>query len=381
LKPASVKHLVRFALCCFVALIATARAAEPPQPSVAARAWLLMDASSGQTLASSNATERVEPASLTKLMTAYLVFGALKEKRLSLDQAVPVSERAWKAGGSRMFIQPRVPVTVGELIQGMIVQSGNDACTALAEAVGGSEENFAELMNREAKRLGMAGTRFANASGLSDPQHYTTAQDLAVLAAALIRDFPEYYAYYSQKDYRYNNITQQNRNRLLWLDPNVDGVKTGHTAAAGYCLIASARRDKRRMLSVVLGASSESSRAQESQKLLNHGFLFYDGVQLYEKGKPISVLPVWKGSEGHLKAGVRSDLSVTVPRGMSDKLKAELVSRQPLVAPIPAGQRVGTIRVTLDGKTVGEYPAVALEAVGPAGLFGRAVDTVRLWFK
>jgi D-alanyl-D-alanine carboxypeptidase (penicillin-binding protein 5/6) len=381
LKPASVKHLVRFALCCFVALIATARAAEPPQPSVAARAWLLMDASSGQTLASSNATERVEPASLTKLMTAYLVFGALKEKRLSLDQAVPVSERAWKAGGSRMFIRPRVPVTVGELIQGMIVQSGNDACTALAEAVGGSEENFAELMNREAKRLGMAGTRFANASGLSDPQHYTTAQDLAVLAAALIRDFPEYYAYYSQKDYRYNNITQQNRNRLLWLDPNVDGVKTGHTAAAGYCLIASARRDKRRMLSVVLGASSESSRAQESQKLLNHGFLFYDGVQLYEKGKPISVLPVWKGSEGHLKAGVRSDLSVTVPRGMSDKLKAELVSRQPLVAPIPAGQRVGTIRVTLDGKTVGEYPAVALEAVGPAGLFGRAVDTVRLWFK
>jgi D-alanyl-D-alanine carboxypeptidase (penicillin-binding protein 5/6) len=356
-------------------------AADPPQPSVAARAWLLMDVSSGQALASSNATERVEPASLTKLMTAYLVFVALKDKRLALEQTVPVSERAWKAGGSRMFIQPRLPVTVAELIQGMIVQSGNDACMALAEAVAGSEESFVELMNREARRLGMTGTRFANSSGLPDAQHYSTAQDLAILATAIIRDFPEYYAYYAQKDYRYNNVTQQNRNRLLWLDPNVDGLKTGHTSAAGYCLIASARRDKRRMLSVVLGASSESSRAQESQKLLNHGFIFYDGVGLYERNKPISSLPVWKGSSSEVKAGVRSDLTVSVPKGMGDKLRAEMVSQQPLVAPIPAGQRVGTIRVTLEGKAIGEYPAIALEAVGPAGPFGRAIDTIRLWFK
>jgi D-alanyl-D-alanine carboxypeptidase (penicillin-binding protein 5/6) len=372
--------------CAFYALMFVLAAgpvgsAEPPQPSVAAKAWLLMDVTSGQTLAAANAGERFEPASLTKLMTAYVVFGALKEKRLALDQTVPVSTRAWKAGGSRMFIQPRLPVTVGELVQGMIVQSGNDACIALAEAVAGSEENFAELMNREAKRLGMTGTHFVNASGLPDAQHYSTAQDLAILAAALIRDFPEYYGYYSQKDYRYNNITQPNRNRLLWLDPNVDGVKTGHTDAAGYCLIASARRDQRRVLSVVLGASSESSRAQESQKLLNHGFLFYDDVALYEKGKPIRLLPVWKGSGNELKAGVRADLHVTVPKGMADKLKAELVSQQPLVAPVPAGQRVGTIRVTLDGKLLGEYPAVALEAIGPAGFVGRTIDTVRLWFK
>ena len=359
-----------------------ARGAEVPPPPVAAHAWLLMDVTSGQTLGAVNATERLEPASLTKLMTAYLVFEALKEKRLSLEQNVPVSERAWKAGGSRMFIQPRLPVTVDELLQGVIVDSGNDACIALAEAVAGTEEAFAEHMNREAKRLGMANTHFTNASGLPDPAHYTTAQDLATLAAALIRDFPEYYPrYYSQKEYRYNNITQPNRNRLLWLDPNVDGVKTGHTEAAGYCLIASARRDKRRVLSVLLGASSEASRAQESQKLLNFAFLNYDDVPLYSAGKPVSELPVWKGSARRLKAGVASDLYVSVPRGMGDKLKAELVSQQPLLAPVQAGQRVGTIKVALEGKPLAEYPAVAMETVGVAGPFGRAIDTVRLWLK
>jgi D-alanyl-D-alanine carboxypeptidase (penicillin-binding protein 5/6) len=359
-----------------------ARAGEPPQPAVAARAWLLMDVTSGQTLGSVNAAERFEPASLTKLMTAYIVFEALKEKRLALEQTVPVSERAWKAGGSRMFIQPRLPVTVGELLQGVIVQSANDACIALAEAVAVTEYAFADHMNREAKRMGLANTHFTNSSGLPDPAHYSTAQDLAMLAAALIRDFPEYYQrYYSQKEYRYNAITQPNRNRLLWLDPNVDGVKTGHTDAAGYCLIASAKRDKRRVLSVVLGASSESSRAQESQKLLNHAFLNYDDVPLYEKGKVVSELPVWKGSERRLKAGVPSDLFVSVPRGMGDKLKAELVSQQPLLAPVSAGQRVGTIRVALEGRPLGEYPVVAMEAVGVAGIFGRGIDTVRLWVK
>jgi serine-type D-Ala-D-Ala carboxypeptidase (penicillin-binding protein 5/6) len=368
-------------LLALAAISLCALAAEPPQPQVVARAWLLMDVTSGQTLAARNAQERMEPASLTKLMTAYLVFAALREKKLSLEQTVPVSERALKAGGSRMFIHPRVPVTVGELVQGTIVQSGNDASIALAEAVAGSEDDFAELMNREAKRLGMENTHFMNATGLPHARHYSTAQDLGILAAAIISEFPEYYGYYSQKQYRYSNITQPNRNRLLWLDPNVDGMKSGHTGTAGYCLIASAKRDKRRMLSVVLGASSESARAQESQKLLNHGFLFYDDIALYERGKPVSLLPVWKGSERQLKAGVRSDVYVTVPKGMADRLKAELVSQQPLVAPIAAGQKVGTIRVSLEGKQVGEYPAVALEPVGVAGLFGRTLDTLRLWLK
>jgi D-alanyl-D-alanine carboxypeptidase (penicillin-binding protein 5/6) len=372
--------IFRFLLLLSLSLAVPALA-DVPKPSVAARAWLLMDVSSGQTLDGLNIEERMEPASLTKLMTAYLVFSALQEKRVSIEQVVPVSERAWRAGGSRMYIEPKKPVTVGELIHGMIVQSGNDACIALAEAVAGSEDNFVVLMNREAKRLGMSGTHFTNSSGLPDPKHYTSARDLALLVSALIRDYPEQYRYYAIREYRYNNITQQNRNRLLWLDPNVDGVKTGHTEAAGYCLIASARRGERRMLSVVLGASTESARAQESQKLLNHGFLFYDAVRLYEKGKPISDLPVWKGTDNQVGAGVPSDLYVTVPKGMGEKLKAELISQQPLVAPIASGQRVGTIRVTLEGKTVREQPAVALKSVGVAGIFGRAWDTMRLWFK
>lgn len=355
--------------------------AQVPAPVLAARAWLLMDVAAGQTLASQNAEDRVEPASLTKLMTAYIVFSSLREKRLALEQNVPVSERAWRAGGSRMFIDPKKPVTAGELIQGMIVQSGNDACIALAEAIAGSEEAFAQIMNREAKRLGMNHTQFANSSGLPDAKHYSTARDLAILAAAIIRDFPEQYRYYSVREFRYNNITQQNRNRLLWLDPNVDGMKTGYTEAAGYCLIASSKRGSRRLLSVVLGANSESARAQESQKLLNHGFLFFDQVRLYEKGVSVSALPVWKGSENTLKAGVSEDLRISVPKGMGDKLKAEMLSLQPLVAPIGAGQRVGTIRVSLDGKPIGEYPAVALESMAVAGIIGRAWDTMRLWFQ
>jgi D-alanyl-D-alanine carboxypeptidase (penicillin-binding protein 5/6) len=298
---------------------------------------------------------------------------------VTLEQAVTVSEQAVKAGGARMFLQPGVSVTLGDLLQGMIVQSGNDACIALAEAVSGSEAAFVDAMNREARRLGMVGTHFANASGLPAAQHYSTAQDLARLTASLIREYPEYYRFYSQKEFRYNNVTQPNRNRLLWLDPNVDGVKTGHTEAAGYCLIASARREKRRMLSVVLGASGESARAQESQKLLNHGFLAYDDVLLYEKGKPVSEIPVWKGSERRLKAGVRADLYASVPKGMSERLKAELVSHQPLMAPIASGQQVGTIRITLDGKPLAEHPALALESVAPAGILGRLFDSVRLW--
>jgi D-alanyl-D-alanine carboxypeptidase (penicillin-binding protein 5/6) len=350
-------------------------------PPIAARSWLLMDVSSGQSIASRNSDERIEPASLTKLMTAYLAFTALRQKTVFLAQTVSVSARAWRAGGSRMFIQPNKPVTVEELLHGMIVQSGNDACIALAEAIAGAEEVFVQMMNREAQRLGMKNTNFTNASGLPNPKHYSTANDLALLTAALIRDFPDYYRLYSEREYRYNNITQHNRNRLLWLDPNVDGVKTGHTENAGYCLIASAKRGPRRLLSVVLGASSDNLRAQESQKLLNFGFQSYDSVRLYQKEHPVSTLEVWKGSASRLRAGVSGDLFVTVPKGQEAKLKADLVSEQPLVAPIAAGQRVGTLRVTLDGKPFAEYPVVALESVAVAGFFGRAWDSFRLWFK
>jgi D-alanyl-D-alanine carboxypeptidase (penicillin-binding protein 5/6) len=362
-------------------LPALAFADAPPPPAVAAKAWLLYDFTSAQEIASANEHERIEPASLTKLMTAYLAFSALKQKTLTLDQVVPVSERAWKQPGSRMFIEPGKPVKVEELLHGMITQSGNDACIALAEAIAGSEEVFVQMMNREAQRLGMKDTHFVNATGLPDPKHYSTAYDLGLLAASLIRDFPEYYPLYAEREYRYNNINQPNRNRLLWLDPHVDGMKTGHTEEAGYCLIASAKRGTRRLLSVVLGTNTDGARAQESEKLLNYGFQFYDAAKLYDKGQTVSTLEVWKGTESRLKAGFLSDFYVSVPRGQGDQLKADLVSVQPLVAPISVGQKVGTVKVTLQGKVLGEYPAVALENVPVAGFFGRAWDSIRLWLK
>ena len=373
----TLKHLLALLLL----LPALAFADTPPPPSIAAKAWLLYDFTGRQPIASANEHERVEPASLTKLMTAYLAFSALKQKTLTLDQVVPVSERAAKAPGARMFIEPTKPVKVEELLHGMITQSGNDACIALAEAIAGSEEAFAQRMNRAAKRLGMKETNFDNATGLPDPKHYSTAYDLGLLAVALIRDFPEYYPLYSLHEYRYNNITQPNRNRLLWLDPNVDGMKTGYTENAGFCLIASAKRGPRRLLSVVLGANSDSGRAQESLKLLNYGFQFYDSVKLYGKDQAVSTLEVWKGAASRLKAGFQSDFYVSVPRGQGDQLKADLVSMQPLVAPISAGQKVGTVKVMLQNKLLGEYPVVALENVAVAGFFGRAWDSMRLWFK
>lgn len=375
--PAMVRFLLAFLLVGF-----NVHAGGPQAPSVIGKSWMVVDLSSGQVLAAEKPAERFEPASLTKLMTAYVVFVALRDKKLALDQRVNVSERAWRAPGSRMFIEPRRPVSVEQLIHGMVVQSGNDACIALAEAVAGSEEVFVQMMNREAERLGMKNTRFMNASGLPDPQHYSTAEDLYLLSAALIRDFPaEYTRYYSQKEYRYNNITQPNRNRLLWLDPSVDGVKTGHTEAAGYCLIASSHRGGRRLLSVLLGSTSESARAQESQKLLNWGFQFFDSVKLYGAGEAVRSLEVWKGAADAVEVGVKDDVFLTVPKGEAEKLKAELVSQQPLVAPLASGQRVGMLRVTLDGNPYGEYPLVALEEVGAAGFFGRAWDTLRLWMK
>ena len=353
----------------------------PPAPAIAARAWLLLDFQSRQVIAARNLDDRVEPASLTKLMTAYLVFDALRQKRLAPEQVIPISEKAWKADGSRMFVEPRKPVTADELIHGMIIQSGNDATIALAEAVGGSEESFAALMNKQASRMGLANTHFVNATGLPDPQHYSTARDLATLAANVIRDFPEHFPLYSVREYRYNNITQYNRNRLLGADPTVDGMKTGYHAAAGYCLIATALRPPRRLVSVVLGTDSETARAQESQKLLNYGFQFYDTVRLYQKGQPVGTIPVYKGAQGEVKAGFREDFHLSVPRGMADRLKATMESMQPLVAPVAEGQRVGTLRVTLDDKPVGEYPVVALEPIGVASMLGRAWDSLRLMIR
>ena len=362
-------------------LACAALATEPEPPAVAARAWLLVDLTSGQTLAGRNPDERIEPASLTKLMTAYLAFSALKAKSLAPTQSVAVSQRAWRSGGSRMFIEPQKPVTVEELVRGLVVQSGNDASIALAEAVAGTEAAFVERMNREAARLGLKDTRFANSTGMPGPGHYSTANDLALLAAALIRDHPDYYRLYSEREFRYNDITQQNRNRLLWLDPNVDGMKTGYTESAGYCLVASARRGGRRLLSVMIGAASDRLRAQESQKLLNFGFQSYEALSLFQKDEVIGKLQVWKGARPEMRAGVAADVHVTVPRGSADKLKAELVSRQPLVAPLARGQSVATLRLLHDERLIGEYPVVALDPVPVAGFFARAWDAVRATFR
>jgi D-alanyl-D-alanine carboxypeptidase (penicillin-binding protein 5/6) len=355
-------------------------AGSPVAPTVAAASWVLVDTLSGQTLGGSNADERRDPASLTKLMTAYIAFGALRAKTIVSSQMVTVSQRAWKAEGSRMFIEPRKAVSVDELLHGVIIQSGNDASIAVAELVAGSEEAFVERMNQEAARLGMAATHFTNATGLADPQHYSTAADMARLTAALIRDFPEYYPLYSQKEFRYNNITQSNRNRLLWTDPYVDGVKTGHTDAAGWCLVASAKRGDRRLVSVVLGAGSDSARAAESQKLLNWGFQSFDTVSLYQSGKPVTTLRVWKGAKHDVGAGFVADRYLTLPKGKADKLALTLESKEPLVAPVLNGQPVGTVKVALEGKPVAEFPLIALEEVPLTNLFGRAVDTVKLWF-
>ena len=353
----------------------------PIPPSLAAKSWLLLEMGSNQMLTSEKPDERLEPASLTKLMTAYLTFAAIHKKTIALEQAVPVSEKAWRTGGSKMFVRVDTQVPVEDLIKGMIVQSGNDACVTLAEAIAGSEENFAQMMNREAQRLGMKSSSFRNSTGLPDPEHYTTARDLSLLASALIRDFPEEYKkYYSMKEFTYNGITQPNRNRLLYIDPTVDGVKTGHTEAAGYCLISSALRDKRRLLSVVLGTASDSARASESQKLLNWGFISYDAVSLYTKDQAVASLRVWKGAQKEVKAGFTSDLSIAVPKGYADKVKSEFVAEPRLIAPIEAGQKLGTLKVTVDDKVYGEYPVTALENVSLGNIFIRILDTIRLWF-
>jgi D-alanyl-D-alanine carboxypeptidase (penicillin-binding protein 5/6) len=355
--------------------------ATSPPPAIGAPAYLLIDYASGQGIVAENADERREPASLTKLMTAYLMFAALRDKTITAAQTVPVSKEAWHAQGSRMFIEPRKAVSVDELLRGTIVQSGNDAAIALAELVAGNEAAFADRMNAEAARLGLANTHFVNATGLSNPQQYSTAGDLAQLAAAIIRDFPEFYPLYSLREYRYNNITQPNRNRLLWIDPYVDGMKTGHTDAAGWCLIASAKRGDRRLLAVVLGGASDAARTSDAQKLLNYGFQAYDTVQLYSSGKAVSNLRVWKGESREVAAGFVTDQFLTLPKGRADKLALSMIAIEPLVAPVVKGQRLGTVKVSLDGKAMAEFPLVALDDVPTANIFNRAWDTMRLWFK
>ncbi len=369
------------ALLCLFSL--PARADEPP-PALAARAWVLIDHASGQLLAAQNPEQKVEPASLTKIMTSYLAYAALRDGKLKRDQVVPVSEKAWKAIGSRMFIEPKKPVTVEELLHGMVIQSGNDASIALAEAIGGSEEAFVNLMNAEARRLGLANTHYMNATGLPDPAHMTTAADLARLTTALIRDFPEDYRLYAQKDYTYNKIKQPNRNRLLWLDATIDGVKTGHTETAGYCLIASRHDGARRLTAVVLGTASDQARAQETLALLHYGYRAYDAVKLYDQGQALSQLKIYKGAQGTVGAGFPRNFVVSLPKGVAgagDRLKVEVASRQPLIAPVRQGDTVATLRLLLDGKPYGEYPLAALVDVPVAGLLGRAWDGVKLWFQ
>jgi len=354
--------------------------AQQPALTIAAKAYYLVDFQTGQALAGQNVHERIEPASLTKLMTAYVTFSALKQNRITLNQAVQVSERAWRMEGSRMFIEPNKPVTVDELIKGMIVQSGNDACIALAETIAGSEEIFVHMMNKEAARIGMKNTHFTNSSGLPDPEHYSSAYDLALLASSIIRDFPEFYPLYSLKEYTYNGITQPNRNRLLRLDPHVDGLKTGWTKAAGYCLITSSIRDKRRLISIVIGSDSANVRSIESQRLLNYGFQFYDTLHLYSKNQEVTTIQLWKGEQNLLKAGFSRDIYFTLPKGQAEQLKATMEFQQPLIAPVHAGQKVGTVKFTLNGKPMATYPLVALKKVDAANIFGRTWDSVKLFF-
>jgi serine-type D-Ala-D-Ala carboxypeptidase (penicillin-binding protein 5/6) len=354
---------------------------EIPAPAIAAKAFVLYDPQSEQMLASQAPTDRYEPASLTKVMAAYVAFQALRDKKITLTQTVPVSEKAWRAEGSRMFIDPKKPVTVDDLLRGMIVQSGNDASIALAEAVAGSEESFVQLMNKHAQRLGLKNTNFTNSTGLPQPNHHASAEDMARLAAALIRDFPEEYKLYAQKDFTYNKITQANRNRLLWQDPTVDGMKTGHTEAAGYCLIASGKRGERRLISVVMGTASDAARAQESQKLLNFGFQFSDTRRLYKKGDVLSTPEVFKGTANNAKLGFDKDLWLTLPREKFTNLKATITTTQPLLAPLAQGQKAGIMKLTQDDKVIAEVPVVALEAVPVAGVLGRGWDAIRLLFK
>ena len=371
-------------------VFAMAQVAAPVPPEIAARNYLLVDVTAGQVLGAKDIDAPVEQASLTKLMSAYVVFDALRAKKITLEQKMPVSERAWKMPGSRMFIDPKMQVPVNDLLSGMIIQSGNDATMALAEAVGGTAENFVKMMNDQAKALGMKNTTYKNPEGLTEPGHLTTARDLSVLAQRLMHDFPEYMHYYATKHYAYPGTPASNgnnRNALLFRDPTVDGLKTGHTNAAGYCLVATSKRDlpnvgQRRLLSIVLGTTSEKARANESQKLLNWGYTAYDAVKLFDADQPVATPAVWKGAANAVKIGrAGGPIVVTVPAGTGGKLTTEVVRQDPLIAPIAKGQSMGVLKVKSGADVVAEVPLVALEAVEQAGFFGRLWDTIRLWIK
>jgi len=390
----------------FAALVATlclSAAAQTPQPpEVAARAYLLLDVTANQILASKELDMPVEPASLTKLMSAYLVFDALRTKKLDLKQTLPVSERAWKMPGSRMFIDPKMQVPVEDLIKGMIVQSGNDATMALAEGVGGSAERFVQMMNDQARVLGMKSTSYKNPEGMAEAGHTTTARDLSILATRLMADFPDYVGFYAIKKYRYPGTpaaNDSNRNLLLFRDPTVDGLKTGYTEAAGYCMVATATRDftslanpgspagtlatagSRRLLSIVLGTASENARSNESQKLLNWGYTAFEAVKLFEADQAVVSANIWKGTQSTAKLGRPQAIVVALPKGTAAKLKTQVVRTDPLVAPIAKGQPLGTLKILAGEQVVGEVPLLALEAVEQSGIFGRAWDSIRLWIR
>ncbi|RYD14796.1 MAG: D-alanyl-D-alanine carboxypeptidase [Lysobacteraceae bacterium] len=358
----------------------------PPPPTIAAKSWVLMDFASGQVLAESNKDARVAPASITKVMTSYVVSAELKRGKIHLDDQVFISEHAWRAGGagtdgSTSFLQLNSKVALKDLLYGMIIQSGNDAAIALAEHVGGSEETFANLMNQYAQRLGMTATHYVDASGLPHPEHYTTAYDIALLSRALIRDYPEDYSIYAIKDFEWNGIKQHNRNTLLWRDDSVDGIKTGHTSEAGYCLATSAKRGEQRLIAVVMGAASEKQRADDNQALLNYGFRFFETRKLYAANAPLATPELWKGAAETLPLGVDGDVLVTFPRGRYEDLKASLELPARLVAPIAKGGEVGKLKVELDGKPLVERPLVALAPGESGGFFTRVVDEVWMWFK
>ena len=390
---------MKILLVAIAATICFSASAQTPQPpEIAARAYLLLDVTANQMLAEKDVDVPVEPASLTKLMTAYLVFDALRSKKIDLKQTLPVSERAWKMPGSRMFIDPKMMVPVEDLLKGMIVQSGNDATMALAEGVGGTAERFVQLMNEQAKVLGMKSTSYKNPEGLTEAGHITTARDLSILASRLMRDFPDYVTFYAIKKYRYPGTpaaNDSNRNLLLFRDPSVDGLKTGHTDAAGYCLIATAKRDlaglgasgapgttgSRRLLSVVLGAASENSRANESQKLLNWGYTAYEAVKLFDANQAVISPAVWKGKSSTVRLGRTEAIVVAVPAGMAGKVKTQIARPDPLVAPFAKGQQLATLKVSSGEQPLVDIPLVALEAVEQAGILGRAWDAVRLWIK
>lgn len=360
---------------------ALAAAPIPAPPTIAASGHLLIDFNSGHVLVEKNAGERLEPASLTKIMTAYVVLRELKEGNINLEQQVLVSKKAWRTPGSRMFIEVNKKVSVEKLLKGMIIQSGNDASVALAEHVAGSEETFANLMNEHGRRLEMDNTHFVNSTGLPAEEHYTTAQDIAKVTAATVREFPEFYKWYAEKEYTFNKIKQHNRNKLLWRDNAVDGVKTGHTEAAGYCLVASAQRDGMRLISVVMGTKSEDARAKESQALLNYGFRFFETHRLYSAGEKLTKVRVWKGDKERVSLGIIQDLYITIPRRQYKNLKAGMNISPRIMAPILKGQSLGTVNITLEGEAISEVPLVALDGVAEGSLWQQAKDTALLWLE